>query len=111
MLRDGWQAVVDDARGKSNLAAGVEQVPHKASRLLAHVRKRGASVVTATSPWSLNRRDAAVRRGAHQSAHLDRAFVFEEMLDFCVQGYWLVLPYETVREWRGLRVSPIGAVP
>ena len=63
------------------------------------------------SPWSLDRRDAAVRRGAHQSAHLERAFVFEEMLDFCEQGNWLVLPYETVREWRGLRVSPIGAVP
>ncbi|KAI2491968.1 hypothetical protein MHU86_22588 [Fragilaria crotonensis] len=42
---------------------------------------------------------------------MDRAFVFDEMTDFCKQGYWIVLPYSEVREWRMLRISPIGAVP
>ena len=99
------------ARGESNMSRGVRRLPHKASRLLDHLRTRGAGVLTVTLPWALQRRDAAVHRGAHQSAQQDRAFVFEEMQDFSQQGYWVVLPYAVVREWKGLRVSPIGAVP
>ena len=67
--------------------------------------------MTVTEPWTAERREGATQRGAHKSAHLDRAFVFEEMSDFCEQGYWIVLPYSAVKEWRTLRVSPIGAVP
>ena len=33
------------------------------------------------------------------------------MLDFCQQGYWAVVPYATVRQWRKLRISPLGVVP
>ena len=40
-----------------------------------------------TPPWAEERRDEAVRRGSHKSAHIDRQFVFEEMMDFCRQGY------------------------
>jgi hypothetical protein len=86
-------------------------VPHKASRLLQHLRRKGASVWTTTLPWSAERCDEAVRRGSHKSAHEDREFVFQEMADFCAQGYWAVLPYTVVRHWSNLRVSPLGAVP
>jgi hypothetical protein len=41
----------------------------------------------------------------------EREFVSEEILDFCRQGYWLVLPYAAVAEWPNLRVSPLGVVP
>lgn len=34
-----------------------------------------------------------------------------EMLDFCAQGYWAVLPYQHVRQWQGLRISPMGVIP
>ena len=64
-----------------------------------------------TPPWAEERRDEAVRRGSHKSAHIDRQFVFEEMMDFCRQGYWIVLPYDMVKHWTALRVSPLGAVP
>ena len=111
LKRVGWKAVVDKARGESNLARAVRQFPHKAARLLDHLRRRGAGVTLVTRPWTTQQRDAAVTRGAHKSAHLDRSFVFEEMSDFCKQGYWIVLPYSAVRHWDNLRVSPIGAVP
>lgn len=107
----GWEAVVNEVRGESNLAKDVRRLPHKAARLLEHLRRRGAGVVTRTEPWTEQRRDEAVRRGAHQSAHGDREFVFAEMQDFCDQGYWIVLPYSEVKHWGTLRVSPIGAVP
>ena len=109
--RDGWHRFVTHARGASNLTANVGDLPHKAARLLKHLRLRGAGVLTSTDPWTLAKRDAAVKRGAHKSAQLDREFVLEEMLDFCRQGYWVVLPYSLVRLWPRLRVSPIGAVP
>ena len=32
-------------------------------------------------------------------------------MDFCEQGYWAVLPYAIVRQWKGLRISPLGVVP
>lgn len=33
------------------------------------------------------------------------------MLEFCQQGYWVVLPYEAVADLQRLRVSPLGVVP
>ena len=50
-------------------------------------------------------------RGSHKSAHEERDFVFDEIRDFCAQGYWAVLPYEVVRSWANLRISPLGVVP
>lgn len=111
VLEHGWASTVRTLRGESNISAAVRHLPHKASRLLAHLRQRGANIFTTTKPWDTARCDEAVARGSHPSAHADRNFVFEEMIDFCSQGYWLVLPYSLVRNWPSLRVSPLGAVP
>lgn len=35
----------------------------------------------------------------------------EEMLDFCAQGYWIVLPFDDVQAFPQLRISPLGVVP
>jgi hypothetical protein len=64
-----------------------------------------------TKPWTRARCSAAVNRGSHQSAHHEREFVAEEILDFCTQGYWLVLPYDVAVDIPGLRISPLGVVP
>ena len=109
--REGWQAYVDRVRGASNMASGVGALPHKAGRLLNHLRKRGAGVTMSTAPWSTAQCEAAMRRGPHKSSHGERVFVFEEILDFCKQGYWAVVPFSSVRHWRNLRVSPLGVVP
>ena len=65
----------------------------------------------ATPPWPQQQRDAAVVWGPHKSVYDDREFVFQEIMDFCAQGYWTVLPYEQVKRWVDLRVSPLGVVP
>ena len=68
--------------------------------------------MTSTPPWDTEKCDEAFRRGPRKSAHDDRAFVCEEILDFCHQGYWAVMPYSQVRHWwANLRVSPLGVVP
>ena len=102
---------MEKARGESNLSRAVRRLPYKAARLSEHLRRRGAGVTLTTKPWTAQQCDAAVARGAHKSAYMDRAFDFDEMRDFCEQGYWIVLPYAAVRNWENLRVSPIGAVP
>lgn len=108
----GWQRLVTDIRGRSNIAGGVGGLPHRAARLLQHLGKRGASVPTSTAPWSRTKCDAAIQRGSHRSSHGEREFVAEEMLDFCKQGYWLVLPYDVAMEYlQNVRVSPLGVVP
>ena len=111
MRQLGWRAFVEKARGPSNLTAGVSCLPQKARRLLAHLRRQGASVVTSTAPWGPTRCDDSMRRGPHKSAQDERAFVCEEILDFCHQGYWAVMPYSAVRQWKNLRISPLGVVP
>ena len=75
------------------------------------MRHRGASVVTSTTPWGRARCDHAMARGPHKSAHEDAEFVCTEILDFCKQGYWAGLPYTAVRDWKNLRISPLGVVP
>lgn len=52
-----------------------------------------------------------MRRGPHKSSEGERRFVCEEMLDFCMQGYWIVVPYATARTLPHLRLSPLGVVP
>ena len=93
------------------MAPDVANLPHKAARLLEHLRKRGAAVLTKTAPWSPEQCDEAMRRGPHKSAYDETEFVCTEILDFCRQGYWAVLPYHLVRHWMGLRISPLGVVP
>ena len=53
----------------------------------------------------------AMQRRPHKSSHLEREFVSEEMLDFCRHGYWMVLPYDCVRHWKGLQIPPWMSFP
>ena len=107
----GWHRMVEERRGTSNLTDTVATIPHKAGRLLNFLRKQGAGVPTSTGPWTQAQVDHAASRGAHKSAADYTEFVCEELLDFCAQGYWTVLPLAFVREWLGLRLSPLGVVP
>ena len=111
VLDQGWETTVRQARGPSNISPDVRGLPHKAARLLEHLHCRGASVPTATPPWARQQRDCATLRGAHQSSLAEHEFVYSEMVNFCNQGYWMVLPYSAVQQLPNLRISPLGVVP
>lgn len=111
LRRNGWIRTIEHCRGPSNVSDKVETLPHRAARLLQHLRKRGASVTLATPPWDAQQQHAAIARGPHKSSHGERSFVCEEILDFCRQGYWIVLPYHTACDLPNLRISPLGVVP
>lgn len=107
----GWRRLVDQIRGKLNITETVRSIPHKAARLLDHLRCRGASVTLATAPCPVEHQHNAMKRGPHKSSYGEREFVHQEVLDFCCQGYWLVLPFESVKGWPSLQISPLGVVP
>jgi len=50
-------------------------------------------------------------RGPHKSAldHVD--FVREEFADFSEKGFWTVLPYDHVKDFPNLQLSPLGVMP
>ena len=93
LRRLGWRRTVEALREASNVSVGVADLPHNAARVVDYLRRHGAPFRTTTSPWSRAQCDAAIARGPHKSSLGEREFVATEMLDFCHQGYWLVLPY------------------
>lgn len=108
----GWEELVRSARGTSQLLAGVKWLPLKAGRLLDLLRRKGATVPMRTAPWTHEHILVAAKRGSHKSARDHTEFVCEELVDFCRQGYWTVLPLSsTVEHWSELRLSPLGVVP
>ena len=106
-----WHTFVLSERGRPDIAAAVADLPHKAARLLDHLRRRGASVSVHTEPWTVERLQQAAMRGSHQSAKEEVAFVCAEMLEFCSQGFWTVLPLSVALLLPNLRLSPLGMVP
>lgn len=106
-----WTLFVSGERGTADISATVAAIPHKASRLLTHLRQRGAGVPLRSEPWTPERIHLAARRGSHQSAKEEVEFVCSEMLEFCEQGFWTVLPLSVALTLRHLRLSPLGVVP
>jgi hypothetical protein len=47
----------------------------------------------------------------HQSAKDEVAIVCTEMMEFCQQGFWMVLPLQTALQLAHLQLSPLGVVP
>ena len=107
-----WDLFVAGERGGlADIAVEVATVPHKAARLMEHLRRRGAGVPLHTGPWDSCRIRLAAQRGSHRSAKDKVEFVCLEMLEFCEQGFWTVLPMQAALSLAHLRLSPLGVVP
>lgn len=101
-----WTDFVLGERGRPDIAISAETLPHKAARLMKHMRRRGAAVPMRTAPWDNDRLRRAAQRGSHKSAEDEIDFVCQELLEFCDQGFWTVLPLSLA-----LQLSPLGVVP
>jgi hypothetical protein len=106
-----WEGLATEVRGRSQMADGVGAIPHKAARLLDHLRRKGVRVLMQTPRWTTAQVKQAALRGAHKSARDHAEFVCEELLEFCARGYWIVLPLSAVQNWPKLRLSPMKVVP
>lgn len=61
-----------------------------------------------TEPLTEEQLREQLERGCHQSAQNHSSFLREEMADYVENGFWLVLPYELIKDLPGLRFSPAG---
>ena len=75
------------------------------------MRRNGVPVVLQSRPWTPSEKQTRFKRGPHKSALEYSEFLATEFLDFCRKGYWMILPYELIKDRPELRLSPIGVVP
>ena len=61
---------------------------------------------TSSEPWPVETRDLYVERGCHRSATEHASFLREEMAEFITSKFWMVLPYQVVRDLPELQLSP-----
>lgn len=106
-----WHHFVRTIRQRYHLHVDLATLDHPAAPLLFRFRNSGVPVVTSDTPWSKEHVDSLAARGPHSSTLEHNSFVREEMADFAEKGHWVVLPYETVRHFPQLRLSPLGCIP
>ncbi|CAJ1935371.1 unnamed protein product [Cylindrotheca closterium] len=64
-----------------------------------------------SEPWIQSQLDMQVAWGCHASANEFKKFLMEEFLDFGRKGFWILLPYDAIKDEKGLCPFPIGCVP
>jgi hypothetical protein len=89
----------------------MHHLKHPAIPLLSSYANNGVPVLLKSEPWSLEQKDAAMKRGCHPSASEYTPFLRDEMAAMRRKGFFIVLPYELLREHPGLCISPIGCIP
>jgi hypothetical protein len=82
-----------------------------AARLLDNLRRNGASVRVRTPNWTLAQKEAALERGAHQSAKAHITFLRGEFADMIRKKQWILLAAALVMMQEELRLSPLGVIP
>ena len=107
----GMRDLISAMRGVSDLNPGVKSIPHGAARLLDRMRRCGVPVPLSTPPLTLEEKDTAAAYGSHASCDANAKFLRKEIGDFVQKGFWMVLPFSTVRKDPNLRLSPAGLVP
>ena len=86
-------------------------IHHQANNLLHHISIHGVPIELSTPNWTNDQRLAALLRGSHPSARAKQQFLRDELADMVAQRFWIVLPFELVRDLPSLRLSPMGVVP
>jgi hypothetical protein len=90
----------------------IYHLPHPAAPFLARLASNGVPAPSRAPPWTVAQQDAAVTRGPHPSAaHYYASFLLEDLYDYVRMGYWLVLPYSSLRGHPTLCIAPAGVVP
>ena len=100
-----WEEFVTKFRGRSYLSPNLQEVDHPAIPLLREWRDHGVPVQTTSSEWTLEQKNECIRRGCHKSATEHSAFLREEFSEFIESKFWIVLPYDLVKDEPALQLS------
>ena len=105
-----WEDFIARVRHRSCLAQAVCDLPHPAAPLLATFKQTGAPA-NFQRPWSLRQKDKAVATNGYASTRNYQGFLETELVDMIQKGYWIVLPYNKIRQQTELRLSQAGIIP
>ncbi len=109
LRRLGWQKFVQHRRQRGDI--GNLQFHHPAMHTLHQYKHHGVPVRLSTPPWSKQRLQQALHRGAHRSCFDYIDFLETEFVEMIRKSQWVVLPYDEVKHLPYLRVSPPGVIP
>ncbi len=59
-------------------------------------------IVLANEPWSDELKEERFLRGPHKSAEEFLEFLMEEFVDLCKKGFWMLLPCDSVKNYKSL---------
>ncbi len=110
----GWPAFYTNHfhQHQKSINPAIGLIPHPAAPFLARLARHGVPAPSTAPPWPTAYQDAAVARGPHPSASRQHtSFLLEDMFDYVRMGYWLVLPYSSLRGHPQLKIAPSGVVP
>jgi hypothetical protein len=108
-----WRTFVQAERGEPHLASSISGIPHRARRLLHHLRsRRGAGVPMTTPPWTQQQVMATAKRGSHKSAQQDYVeFVCKEMIKLPNKGLGQFSRWQTLLPSRTSDSPPWALYP
>ena len=84
----------------------LDKVDHPAALVLKKWIDEGVLVLASTKPPPAEQKDESVARGCHHSASQHAKFLREEMANNIKNKFWMVLPYEMVRDLLHLMLLP-----
>jgi hypothetical protein len=112
LARHGWPRFFDKQQQYHSISSSVRSLPHPFAPMLHRYATRGVPAPSIAPPWSRQQKDMAALRGPHPSAaYVYDDFLKQEMVDMARMGYWMVLPYSSVRDLPQLKIAPCGVVP
>ena len=106
-----WVSFVHHVCTRPCLHENVKSLPHSVAAYPHDLRADGAPVQCTTPMWASDRKNQSMQRGPHLSTRPYLHFLELDMADMITKGYWVVLPYELVKDIPNLCISPMGAVP
>jgi len=112
MERLGWQQYFHRQQHPSSMHPRIGSLPHPTAEYLHELASTGVPAYFADDPCTVSQLDSVLARGPHRSAAAEFAeFLVADMFDYVQMGYWIVLPYTSVRHLPNLRLAPAGVVP
>jgi hypothetical protein len=112
LARHGWPRFFKLQQRYTSTSSSLRSLPHPFAPMLHRYATQGVPAPSTAPPWSLKQKDRAVLRGPHPSAaYVYDTFLKQEMVDMARMGYWVVLPYSSLRRLPQLRIAPCGVVP
>jgi hypothetical protein len=111
LARLGWERFFFKCQRPHSVNTSICNINHPTAHYLHRLACAGVQA-NFLSYWTREQCDTAYHRGPHPSAsNLYSQFILADMYDYAQMGYWVVLPYKTVRHYKHLCIAPAGVVP